>query len=213
MTSHSDNERHILDVKHQLNLSEGTAKFCIDAIVSHEDLQRARERIKGEHQKGKSIMEQLEAAKRITSGIVFGSGTSRLGKTVFDICRENEEKKKDQMIRKIKEDEAKYLIDVKNANLILEKKKDLNTMTIKELTIICKPLKRKTDGKMPTKKAALITKYNEWNGRPTPSFTIDHIQIEMPSTNDDTADDIESNSNDNGIGQFDTDIVNETAEI
>ena len=34
----------------------------------------------------------------------------------------------------------------------------------KELVIICKPLKRKEDGKMPIKKDQLILKYKEWSG-------------------------------------------------
>lgn len=106
----------------QLNFSHGTAAFCIDAIVSHNDLQIARERIKNEHQKGKTIREKLEAAKRVTSGIVFPSGTSRLGKTVFDVCRENENKKKAEDIERIQKEEVKYINDVKKAEATLAAK-------------------------------------------------------------------------------------------
>ena len=56
-----------------------------------------------------------------------------------------------------------------------KKKVTLESMTAKELTIICKPLKRKDDRKMPTKKEELILKYMEWNGRPAPSFDISHL--------------------------------------
>ena len=164
-----------------MNFSKGTAAFCIDAIVSQKDLQLARERIKGEHQKGKSIREQLKSAKRVTSGVVFGSGTTRLGKTVFDICQENADRKKKELIKKMKTDEAKYLKDVESAKKVFEKKSDLETMTISELTRICKPLKRKSDGKMPQKKVDLIAKYKEWSGRPTPVFEVQDI----PSNDDD----------------------------
>ena len=157
----------------RLNFSHGTAAFCIDAIVSHNDLQLARERIKNEHQKGKTIREKLDAAKRVTSGIVFASGTSRLGKTVFDVCRENENKKKAEDIERIQKEEVKYLNDVKKAQATLAAKPDINKMTIKELTIICKPLKRKGDGPMPNKKEALLAKYKEWHGRPPLSFDYD----------------------------------------
>ena len=50
-------------------------------------------------------------------------------------------------------------------------------MTIRELTIVCKPFKRKTDGKMPNKKVDLIAKYNEWVGRPAPVFN--YIMMSM----------------------------------
>ena len=55
--------------------------------------------IKFDHQKGKSIKEKLEAAKRVTSGIFFASGTSRLGKTVFDVCQENQDRKKQRSLK------------------------------------------------------------------------------------------------------------------
>ena len=61
------------------------------------------------------------------------------------------------------------------AKEVFKKKVTLESMTAKELTIICKPLKRKDDGKMPTKKEELILKYMEWNGRPAPSFDISHL--------------------------------------
>ena len=168
----------------QLNFSHGTAAFCIDAIVSHNDLQIARERIKNEHQKGKTIREKLEAAKRVTSGIVFASGTSRLGKTVFDVCRENENKKKAEDIERIQKEEVKYINDVKKAQATLAAKPDINKMTIKELTIICKPLKRKGDGPMPNKKEALLAKYKEWNGRPPLSFDYDERIVNISEDHD-----------------------------
>ena len=51
-------------------------------------------------------------------------------------------------------------------------------MTIRELTLICKPLKRKGDGKMPNKKESLILKFKEWSGRPAPSFDVSHLVSE-----------------------------------
>ena len=96
--SRSTSCRNVPIDNQKLNFTEGTAAFCIDAIVSEKDLQLAREKIKGEHQKGKTIREQLQAAKRVTSGVVFGSGTTRLGKTVFDICQENVDMKKQDII-------------------------------------------------------------------------------------------------------------------
>ena len=51
-----------------LNFSSGTSQACLDAIVKDSDLQKARERIKENLNKGNSIKEQLREAKRITSG-------------------------------------------------------------------------------------------------------------------------------------------------
>lgn len=65
----------------------------------------------------------------------------------------------------------------------METNKALEHMTIKELTTICKPLKRKEDGKMPTKKNELIAKYHEWNGRLAPIFDIVPIDEELIDDN------------------------------
>ena len=131
-----DNNQQNIDVP-TLNFSKGTAAFCIDAIVSQKDLQLARERIKGKHQKEKTIREQLKSAKRVTSGVVFGSETTQLGKMVFDFYQANVDRKKDGMIQKMTTDEAKYLKDVESAQKVFEKKSDIETMTISELTHIC----------------------------------------------------------------------------
>ena len=77
----------------------------------------------------------------------------------------------------MKTDEAKYLKDVESAKKVFEKKSDIETMTISELTRICKPLKRKSDGKMPQKKVDLIAKYKEWSGRPAPVFQVQDISL------------------------------------
>ena len=45
------------------------------------------------------------------------------------------------------------------------------------ITIVCKPLKRKSDGKMPYKKEDLLLKYKEWHGRPAPVFDVDDINV------------------------------------
>ena len=102
----------------------------------------------------------------------------------------------------IKNDEKNYYEQVSKAEDVFNKKKTIESMTIKELTIICKPLKRKEDGKMPNKKDQLIQKYKEWSGRPTPSFKVDHLQ-------DDFGNDIDDNTGTvNHVSQ-----INETNNI
>ena len=59
---------------------------------------------------------------------------------------------------------------------MFEKKDDVNKMTIKELTIICKPLKQKSDGAMTNKKKDLTAKYHEWVARPAPTFNYEDVE-------------------------------------
>ena len=47
-------------------------------------------RIRDDMNDGKSIKEQLKANSRLSAGIVFKTGTNRLGKTVFDVCKDNQ---------------------------------------------------------------------------------------------------------------------------
>ena len=75
----------------------------------------------------------------------------------------------------MKTDEENYLKDVESAKKIFEMKSDIETITISELTCIHKPLKRKSDGKMPQKKVGLIAKYKEWSVRPAPVFQVQDI--------------------------------------
>ena len=65
-------------------------------------------------------------------------------------------------------------------------------MTIRELTLICKPLTRKSDGPMPTMKAGQIAKYNEWKSRPAPEFSFENDPTPEVIVNDcDSDDDID----------------------
>ena len=159
----------------ELNFSSGMSNYCLKAYLSNEQLQQAREEIRNDMNTGKSIKQQLKESTRLSAGIVFKAGSSRLGKTVFDVHCENQKEKNQKEIEKIKKVEKAYKRQVEQAKEVFRKKMTLESMTAKELTIICKPLKRKDDGKMPTKKEQLILKYKEWNGRPAPSFDTSHL--------------------------------------
>ena len=80
-----------------LNFDTGTSAFCLDAIVKQQQLQTARERIKSEKATGDTMATRLQSAKRVTAGICFNSGTAKFGKDVFQICKDNEEKKANEM--------------------------------------------------------------------------------------------------------------------
>ena len=135
---------------------------------------------------GKELKDILKESKGISSGITFKAGSVRLGKTVFDVHMENKQEKRNEMITKKKKNEEKeYNDNVAKAKAAFEKKNNLENMTIKELTIICKPLKRKEEGNISTKKVELINKkYKEWNGRPAPTFDVLEYGVIATSNND-----------------------------
>ena len=54
-----------------LNFSSGAASLCLDTIMTFEDLQKARERIKKEKEDGKSVTQKLKESAKITAGIVW----------------------------------------------------------------------------------------------------------------------------------------------
>ena len=90
---------------------------------------------------GKSMKQQLKESTQLLVGILFKAGSSWLGKTGFDVHRENE--KEIQKIQKVR----LYQDQIKQASEVFQKKLKLETMMICKLTTICKPLKRKEDDK------------------------------------------------------------------
>ena len=98
----------------------------------------------------------------MSAGIVFKAGFPRLGKTVFDVHCENQKEKNKKEIEKVKKAEQAYSQQMAEAKKVFKKKMTLQSMTAKELTNICKRMKKKYDGKMQTKKVKLILKYMKW---------------------------------------------------
>ena len=203
MTSgtNTDSSTNNLPTSDDLNFQTGMSNFCLKAYLSNEQLQQARESIRADMNTGKSVKEQLKESTRLSAGIIFKAGSSRLGKMVFDIHKENVEEKQRVLVEKIKKEERIYNENVKRAEEIFRMKPTLESMTIRELTLICKPLKRKGDGKMPNKKESLILKYKEWSGRPAPSFDVSHLVLESDcgdnASNTGNCDDVEINSSHN----------------
>jgi len=99
------------------------------------------------------------------------------------------------LVEKIRKEERIYNENVKKAQEVFATKQTLQSMTIQELTLICKPLKRESDGKMPKKKESLIQKHKDWSGRPALSFDVSHLvmESECDETNN-IYDDVEFNS-------------------
>ena len=76
------------------------------------------------------MRDQLKANSRLSEGILFKSGSTRLGKTVFDVCRENIEDKRNKVIEKMIKNKDEYYKNAENAAKVWEKKGELEKMTI-----------------------------------------------------------------------------------
>ena len=96
-------------IQSSLKISYGTSSFCLKAILKQEQLQEARERIKEEKDEGESVLKRLQQAKRITAGICYKIGTSRLGKNVFNVCKEREINKLNELMSKVEEQKIAIL--------------------------------------------------------------------------------------------------------
>ena len=73
---------------------------------------------------------------------------------------------------RIHESEAKYIKERELADNLLARSKVLSNMTIAELKTIAKPLRRKNEGAMPTKKRDLLQCIEKWKNRTPPNFDI-----------------------------------------
>lgn len=141
-------------------------------MLSQDQVHTTRERICEDGINGKTIREKVQANTRLSAGIVFKFGSTRIGKTVFQVCKENHEEK-------IKKNEVQYNKNVENTKKVFEKEGTIENMTIRKLTIVRKPLKNKSDCPMPNKKEALISKYKEWVGMPPPLFNVGQLENSM----------------------------------
>ena len=111
----------------------------------------ARERIRTEKADGEDLASRLKKAKQVTAGFCWKEGTNRLGKTIFEICKEKQlVKKRDAQQKKQKEQNA-YLALKEKADSILSTGQAVEKYSNKDLSIILRSLKQDGDNKIPTK--------------------------------------------------------------
>ena len=111
---------------------------------------------------------------------MFKLGSCRIGKTVFDVQKENA--KKQEIIEKEKtmKNQQAYQGMLDKAMFVLLLKLPVEKMTCKQLTAILKPLKTKDDPAMPTKKISLLVRYKQWKDcpvQPMPTTTVSNMNI------------------------------------
>ena len=75
-----------------LNYTQGTSAFCLESIMRMDDLMVAMKNIKAKQTEGKTLEEQLQESKKVTTGRCFKSETCQLGMIVFDVVKENKAK-------------------------------------------------------------------------------------------------------------------------
>ena len=191
----------------KVNLQSGTAAYCLDRLVCHNDLMLARERIKKERDTGASIREKLENAKKITAGALVKAGTHRLGKTIFDLQREATQAKIIEENKKKQKKIDTYNDYIKKANEIYSKKgKEPNATprwTCADFKVVLNTLRRPDETKLPTKRDDLYATWNQWKDRVV--APPEHLFAEADADDDD---------DELGIGAaFDLEEVGASAEM
>ena len=148
------------------NFGNGAAAWCLDNIVSQQDLMEARSRIRKNRDDGRSLKEKLVESKKITAGTLFKSGSCRIGKTVFDVQKENTKKRESILKEKMMKNQEAYQAMLNEAMYVHSLMLPVEKMTCKQLSAILKPLKTRDDPAMPTKKSELVVRYKQWKDRP-----------------------------------------------
>ena len=194
MTQQSSRHHHVPTKQPSLNFSSGTASLCLDAIITSNDLQKARERIRKEKEDGKSVTEKLKESTKITAGIVWKCGTNHLEKSVLDVMKEDQMKKFIAEKQRIEKKEKAYLKIKSEFDALISSRKTINQFNHKELMTILKSFKRAGDNALPTKKNDLIKLYHEWKDRPPLMFDYSAVDAFFLSLNNDDARDGNINS-------------------
>ena len=144
-----------------LNFEEEICQDFIDKIVKHTDLQGERSRIKNELERGGDLKERFKEAKRKSAGQLFKCGGSRLNKDVFDVVKENVDRRKmeDQKKRRKGREEMKR----KKAQVRqIRDTKVKETFTISDLRTLVNYKRQKNDPPLPTRKKDLCELYSQY---------------------------------------------------
>ena len=130
------------DIK-PLSMSQGTAAFCLQILVAHEGLHQARAQIKRNREEGTTFREKITMARKVSAGIVFKSGSTRLGQTVLDVVQANAaEKKRKQNEKNVKAIEAYRNAKEAGDRIFATKGTDSEKWNVADLKIILKLLKQ-----------------------------------------------------------------------
>ena len=99
----------ILSNRTSLNFSNGASLFCITSIVNKQQLMKARERIKKDKEDGSEAVSTLKQSKKLTAGICYKNDVVRLGKSVFEVCKEKIANRNNELRERIQKEERAYV--------------------------------------------------------------------------------------------------------
>ena len=101
----------------------------------------------------------------MTAGIFFKSGSHIIGEIIFDEVKQQTREKVEAVWSKMNKAKATYHVNMNTADTVLLSKPAQSTKSvnpnwiIKDLQEILKPMKKKEDGVMPSKKPPLLMLY------------------------------------------------------
>ena len=159
-----------LSAQTSLNFSSGTSLFCLTSIVNKQQLMKARERIKKDQEEGSEAISTLKQSKKLTAGICYKNDVVRLGKSVFEVCKEKIDNRNNELREKIQKEERAYVELKKKADELIASTPKIETLSNEDLNVILRSLKRKDDKKLSTKKQEMIQLYHEWKDRKERQF-------------------------------------------
>lgn len=147
-----------------LNWQNNYARSFLAHVVRDVDQMTAREQLEKDKEMGVREKKSMDQMSKISSAnMIKYAGQYDLNSTILEVVQkkfdESKKKKNDKMM-KHKQHYDKICAD---ADAVL--KKDKLTWTIKDYQMVLKPLKQRSDGKMPSNLDALKTAYSEWSHR------------------------------------------------
>ena len=146
----------------QLNFNHAYSCLFIDKLIGHADVERARARNKYRASCGNNTKELLKQVKKLTSAgeLVKVANTHEIG---IDLLTEVKRRKAEadavmmeRALKKMKErqDQLKEYI------IVVNKKPDDKTWSIREMKVVIRALKNDSDGKVPTLKKDFVAYYD-----------------------------------------------------
>ena len=123
----------------------------------------ARERIKFEREADKSMKQKIEEQKRaVFAGKTFGAGTVRLGKKMSDLVSAGTTENRRIMNGKVAKVRQDHKQKQAATSAIPALGKKPSQVTVSQLKVLLRVLKRSDDGAMPMKKKLMLEKLEDW---------------------------------------------------
>ena len=127
----SNEYNDIITLQSSLNFWTSISAECLSTLIKSEQLMEARERIKLEKSEGEDLTTRLKAAKRVTAGFVWKEGTNRLSKSVFEVRKEKQQKRKEPERTKIKKEAMTCRVLKQKADALLSSGKQIEKVSNK----------------------------------------------------------------------------------